>query len=457
MQATYYKDSLHSYMVIPCPPQAQTKGYQYRMLGMNRIAGLLSCSIRHIDGTGYLYYDISGRQSVAALYEDRRISGTELFRLLKAIVTVTGTLSEYLLDEQYLILSPEQIFYDMGSGEYLFTYYPGEVRKPEVFRFLADAVDGTDKRAAAAAYRLCSIAEGDRRALRDAVGEEVKEKDLPDPWEQWRRAEPPEEPGQNIARPAEKAFADGPAKGSESAGKEAKERKRPRFAASVSRKDPGDGNQKPLSGALQLLIRVALIVVLLAGAGGLIAAQILLYIPQREKRLCIAGAILLITAAVLITTEMIIHLCRERKKKREAEGSVPAYSVSDEKDLPIFGAASEEDYRMPDDEAGNTIRLSDQSTPGRLYGRERGSRVDLAKLPLTIGKAQSFSDVVLSDPSVSRVHARIYKSEEGGIEIRDLGSTNGTWINGVRIGPNEKCAVSRGDEVRFGNVEFEYR
>ena len=133
--------------------------------------------------------------------------------------------------------------------------------------------------------------------------------------------------------------------------------------------------------------------------------------------------------------------------------------MSDEKDLPLFragSASSKEDYQLSGD-AGHTVRFSEQETIGRLYGRDRGNRIDLRTLPVTIGKSQAYADILLGDPSISRVHARIYKGEEGGIEIRDLDSTNGTWINGVRLGPNEKVRVQRGDEVRFGNVEYEYR
>ena len=54
MKVTYYKDTMRSYMIIPCPPEAGTTGYQYRMLEMNRIEGILPCGLRHIDGeNGY--------------------------------------------------------------------------------------------------------------------------------------------------------------------------------------------------------------------------------------------------------------------------------------------------------------------------------------------------------------------------------------------------------------------
>ena len=175
MKTTYYKDTIRSYMIIECPAEAETKGYQYRMLEMNRIEGLLSCGIRHIDGIKYLYYDITGKQSLQALYESRKIPGSELFKLLRSIDAVSESLSGFLLDEQQLVLAAEQIYYDFRSGSYWFTYYPGSAQNPEVFRFLADGIDGTDKRAAAAAYRLCSLAGGSRLALREALREEAAE------------------------------------------------------------------------------------------------------------------------------------------------------------------------------------------------------------------------------------------------------------------------------------------
>jgi hypothetical protein len=85
MKATYYKDTMRSYMIIPCPPEAETEGYQYRMLEMNRIDGILSCGLRYIDGERFLYYDITGKQSMRGLYEGRKIRGEELFHLLRDI------------------------------------------------------------------------------------------------------------------------------------------------------------------------------------------------------------------------------------------------------------------------------------------------------------------------------------------------------------------------------------
>ena len=201
-------------------------------------------------------------------------------------------------------------------------------------------------------------------------------------------------------------------------------------------------DQKKGSERKAAVIRVLLIVLLLLGAAGLFAVQLLIYISQRERRLCIAGSILLLLCAFLFIAETVIRLRKKNKKKREEElRREPSYSRSDEADLPVFGSGTEEDFRFSSEEAGNTVRFSEKEMIGRLYGRDRGSRIDLRTLPLTVGKAQAYSDVVLADPSVSRVHARIYKGEGGCIEIRDLDSTNGTYVNGEKLDPNEKRRV----------------
>lgn len=462
MKATYYRDTMHTYMIIPCPPQAQTTGYQYRMLEMNRIDGILRCGLRHIDGTGFLYYDTTGKQSLTGLYEGRKIPGTELFRLLEMMDNVSGSLSKYLLDEQHLVLTGDQIFYDFSSGKYFFTYYPGEVVEPEVFRFLADSIDGKDKKAAAAAYRLCSVSGDDRQALREAIREEASAKDVELPWEKALTGRQEANLSQNI--PEER-------RGREEPGREPSDHRRRTYGADreqnaetdddvAERKKASEhvADQKKGSERKAAVIRVLLIVLLLLGAAGLFAVQLLIYISQRERRLCIAGSILLLLCAFLFIAETVIRLRKKNKKKREEElRREPSYSRSDEADLPVFGSGTEEDFRFSSEEAGNTVRFSEKEMIGRLYGRDRGSRIDLRTLPLTVGKAQAYSDVVLADPSVSRVHARIYKGEGGCIEIRDLDSTNGTYVNGEKLDPNEKRRVQRGDEVRFGNVEYEYR
>jgi pSer/pThr/pTyr-binding forkhead associated (FHA) protein len=58
-------------------------------------------------------------------------------------------------------------------------------------------------------------------------------------------------------------------------------------------------------------------------------------------------------------------------------------------------------------------------------------------------------DVLLADPEVSRRHARIVLTGAGA-EVEDLGSTNGTFVNGRRI--TGRTALQPGDRIAFGNT-----
>jgi pSer/pThr/pTyr-binding forkhead associated (FHA) protein len=56
---------------------------------------------------------------------------------------------------------------------------------------------------------------------------------------------------------------------------------------------------------------------------------------------------------------------------------------------------------------------------------------------------------------VSRRHARFVLENDSWF-LEDLGSTNGTYLNGGRIAPNQKMPVKKGDKVRFGQIELEF-
>ena len=68
---------------------------------------------------------------------------------------------------------------------------------------------------------------------------------------------------------------------------------------------------------------------------------------------------------------------------------------------------------------------------------------------LRVGK-QSSLEIVLSDSSVSRNHAEL-KAGSGGWTVRDLVSTNGTFVNGVRLGVDERTLRSH-DFLQFGKL-----
>jgi hypothetical protein len=93
--------------------------------------------------------------------------------------------------------------------------------------------------------------------------------------------------------------------------------------------------------------------------------------------------------------------------------------------------------------------------PSRLVcvhppGTQLGRLVVLCGAPLVIGREPGL-DLVVDDPSVSRTHARLEPRPDGVYRLTDLGSSNGTFVNGVRL---QSGPVHNGDRVQLGNVVF---
>ena len=68
----------------------------------------------------------------------------------------------------------------------------------------------------------------------------------------------------------------------------------------------------------------------------------------------------------------------------------------------------------------------------------------------TIGRAVG-ADFIVDAPLVSRVHCRVTALPTGELEVRDLDSTNGTFVNGERI---DSVRVTSGDRIGVGRVEL---
>lgn len=82
-------------------------------------------------------------------------------------------------------------------------------------------------------------------------------------------------------------------------------------------------------------------------------------------------------------------------------------------------------------------------------GPRRGEVFLLENSIITIGR-DPLLEVALADPEVSRQHARMARDENGDYKIQDLGSTNGTFVNGQRLG-GEPYLLSAGQQIVLGS------
>lgn len=88
-----------------------------------------------------------------------------------------------------------------------------------------------------------------------------------------------------------------------------------------------------------------------------------------------------------------------------------------------------------------------------LTGDTEIDRVRIRPQGHVIGRSPD-ADIQISDPYSSEFHARV-GIQDGQVVVHDLGSTNGTYVNGRRV--TSPTSVSRGDTVQIGKTILEVR
>jgi pSer/pThr/pTyr-binding forkhead associated (FHA) protein len=113
-------------------------------------------------------------------------------------------------------------------------------------------------------------------------------------------------------------------------------------------------------------------------------------------------------------------------------------------DFPAQGPGATPAAAGPMATALPSLRLVAEGGPydGRVF--------ELVGAELAVGRAVD-NDIVLDDPSLSRKHARLYRRGPGELEVEDLGSSNGTFVNERKVG---RGMVEPGDLLRFGELAF---
>lgn len=94
-----------------------------------------------------------------------------------------------------------------------------------------------------------------------------------------------------------------------------------------------------------------------------------------------------------------------------------------------------------------------QSQPGHLVAQSHHIRLGL-EAGVIIGRRGSYPSVFASFGDVSGNHARIDKNGDTWT-VTDIGSTNGTFVNGRQLQPNMPQNIQVGDTIRFSTLEFQ--
>ena len=148
-----------------------------------------------------------------------------------------------------------------------------------------------------------------------------------------------------------------------------------------------------------------------------------------------------------------------------AAGAAPAVAAAGYAAGQMAGAAPRP-QAMPQQaapqQAANTVMFAGAGVPGqqpaqpqqasraRLIDTAANRAIDLASARVTLGR-ESRNDITIPDINVSRTHAEISLSPQGAWVITDLGSTNGTYVNGRAVASQP---LNEGDHIAMGSTNF---
>ena len=470
LEPRYFRDYKHSYIILRCGMAQPDKSYQCKLLISDKIGEILRCSLRHVNGESYFYYEISSKTTLENLYHDRQMSFEQVRDLLEQLYGIYCKLGDYFMEEMKLVLMPQFIYYDLTRKKYIGLYYPDhEEDKPgeALMDYLLEHADNQDERLIDCVYRIYERMEEGSFSLEDALwilGEAEAEKGAQDKPVALFPTDTVSESESEPFRPAySQEFTEMSVKEDVSSFQEKRER------AFTRRKKKS-------------LCYPCLAVFSALGIAG-IACIYGLYDLSEEEILTLLGCGGVMGICLLVGLAGIVKGSAKGVRKKGAGkdfGEEPKEEnfameeivslenvLSRDMDMPknmISERSEREGFResimeTEEQQCGNTVFFdSARSAEYKLYALDKKNKkhIELTHFPYTVGKMAGCVDCVLTDDSVSRIHARFEKVGDV-IQLTDMNSTNGTYRNGLRMQPQETVEIEPGDEIRFGNLNYCYR
>jgi len=481
LQKPIYKRELsHSYLIINDVLEETWNSYQYRMITRNRINGLLPCSERFIDGKTCLYYDISSRQSLAQIYEASGIGYIQIRGIIDNLTQVQYAMAEYLLEETCLILEPEYIYMDLETEQLFFLYYPladserkGRNTYLSLAEFFLEHVDHGEEKAVTAAYQFYKMSRAENFTIESfrAFLEKGRTEDSKRIRTSANELLFQEEEGiyeyriRNRQESVEGINAEGIERKPDTDAEE-----------SFGQESWKQESEKPERFRISTNMIFTLAGMILTG--GILAAicMVMWYVKLPESwrfagymMMAVDGLIFVLLIKKLISDTGKAESWKRKNRKDEVSNGTDKSSIREKENMiwesELWGQKEYDDTAL----SGPTVFVGESSgklpgngsgyegygrTPRLCYDSDENNREFLLDcLPLLVGKLKSKVQILLSDASVSRIHAR-FVEKNGQISLIDMNSTNGTFVNDIRLEQEEIMPLEDGDEIRFGNVKM---
>lgn len=404
----------------------QTENYMIRMISDNKIKGIPLCRITESSNEVELKFDVSNMISLKRKYEDKILHFEDLKNIIYGINSILSTGMEYLFDEQLYIFDPNYIFFDMQDESLNMLYIPGiecnnlhEDTYHLLSDFFLDKTDHKEEKAVSIAYQFYRMSKEILFSLSDfctLIDKEECKKICNSSYSNSSVSSVPENNEYSLGSVND-------------INSEYDEMLIP----------PKD--KKP---TIDNLIRSSVI-------SGVVAAVSLIFYffagksSIYNKQFFSVTVIICIISFLLILKSIINAISHKKEIELEKDMTGKKVTVneywSDDKDTQLF----DDTTVVFDAKESKSLSLSWTENGEKKKETVNGTCA-------VLGKKFDEVDVFISDPTVSRKHAKV-TLKGNSIFLQDLGSTNGTYIDGTKLSPGENRKIFYNQDFFLGKVQ----
>ena len=402
----FVKGNQKSYIRIACSKEI-FESYEYQMCNYNTLKSVLDFQHRNQNGDDYLYFEVSGMQSLDVFLETQKLKRNFAEILLKAIAKLCEELSEFALDISSVVFLPKFVMVD-SDGEavkFIYSFCAKETEKEELEKLLECCIEYLDYKDEELMRQFYKIYENllekneqfglckEVEQMLSLLMEEHKEKGI-----------------ENISVVHEEIPL-------ETLSEEVS-------VGTLTKSKTADKELKGLKRGTFILFLVNV-------------AALFFWKPLTILKIFFCLAV----GGVLFVLNMLIY---KKEKKQKPEVSVEEYDVFHKN----FGI----------DNTDGTQIITIRDTERFLYSLQNiePQYIYFSDIKKIVGKDVKRAQICIPQGGVSRVHALLLR-EDSEYMVEDLNSTNGTWVNGKALIPREPYVLKEGDKVRFAEMEYIFR
>ncbi|MEY8339441.1 DUF6382 domain-containing protein [Lachnospiraceae bacterium 62-35] len=509
MEVRYQREMKHNYLIVR-PDNQNTDSYQIHMMTENKIEGLLKMHIRNREEETFYYYEITSKQPLSRILENRGMKSGEIRKLISDIGSILDRMEVYLLGEEGICLEEDYIYIEPATYQTALCLVPGrqgnfteDMRK--LLQYLLGKIDHRDKEGVVLAYGLFQESQKENYGICDLLkiiyGEEKKadrgditrqNQDMDEKWaeegfsteEDWSH-----ELYQRDRRTWEERHI-------QEKGTKKKRMEKEKCCTEKEKTEEKVYKGKRFTGLKQRLgwglmfLGIGVCVIgwfiigrdwmgsygIKIGAGITVAAviiQMILTAGEKESSLEIQKG---------NAKEKRIEQAEKEEEKEQRGRKKPDNRLknlekkkADKKDADFWMMELEEIADNPEEheekrrkreaegeigekgEVRDTVLLTDlgeKQEERKLISLENErEEIKIAYYPFLIGKQEELVDYIMNYETVSRLHVRIDKTEEG-YRITDLNSTNGTTVGSHMLEANESVELEPGEKVYIADKGF---